>query len=93
MERIPFSPPIINPVLDKRNRPLWSVMIPVFNCSEFLVDALQSVLVQDMGKDRMQIEVLDDNSTDTDVKALVEKIGNGRVTYYKQPQNVGSEVT
>jgi glycosyltransferase involved in cell wall biosynthesis len=90
MERIPSSPPIIKPVLDKSNRPLWSIMIPVFNCSEFLEEALQSVLVQDMGKDKMQIEVVDDNSTDSDVKALVEKIGNGRVTYYKQPRNVGS---
>ncbi len=38
----------------------------------------------------MQIEVVDDCSTDADVEALVKAIGGGRVQYYRQPQNVGS---
>ncbi|MEX2511419.1 MAG: glycosyltransferase [Cyclobacteriaceae bacterium] len=90
MERIPFSPPSIKPILNNTIRPLWSVMIPVFNCSEFMMDALQSVLMQDMGEDLMQIEVIDDCSTDADVEALVRKIGQGRVKYYRQHKNVGS---
>jgi len=36
------------------------------------------------------VEVVDDASTDTDVEALVQAIGKGRVRYYRQPQNVGS---
>jgi glycosyltransferase involved in cell wall biosynthesis len=38
----------------------------------------------------MQIEVVDDCSTDTNVEALVDYIGKGRVKYYRQPENVGS---
>lgn len=38
----------------------------------------------------MQIEVVDDASTDCDVEALVKKLGKGRVRYFRQNQNVGS---
>jgi glycosyltransferase involved in cell wall biosynthesis len=65
-------------------------MIPVYNCTRFIPDALRSVLSQDLGEDQMQIEVVDDGSTDADVEALVMSLGEGRVKYYKQPQNVGS---
>ncbi|SOD82971.1 glycosyltransferase family 2 protein [Spirosoma fluviale] len=90
MDRIPQQPPVILPLADEVNRPLWSVMIPVYNCSDYLREALNSVLAQDPGADQMQIEVVDDASTDADVAALVTSIGNGRVLYYRQPQNVGS---
>lgn len=90
MQRIPSSPPEILPVPPKISRPLWSVMIPAYNCSVFLPDAIESVLKQDPGEEQMQIEVIDDCSTDADVKKLVEDIGQGRVIYYKQPENVGS---
>lgn len=83
------QPPIIASVTGSI-RPRWSVMIPVYNCAAFLPQTLQSVLQQDVGADNMQIEVVDDASTDADVKALVNQIGQGRVGYYRQPQNVGS---
>jgi glycosyltransferase involved in cell wall biosynthesis len=65
-------------------------MIPSYNCSNYLRHALVSVLEQDPGPDKMQIEVVDDCSTDTDVEALVASIGKGRVGYYRQEQNMGS---
>jgi len=89
-ERIPQSPPEIKPVPDQVRRPLWSVMIPAYNCSRYLTGNLLSVLQQDPGPEKMQIEIVDDFSTDTDVEALVKEIGKGRVEYYRQPQNVGS---
>lgn len=90
MDRHLLSPPII-PVLDlDEHRPLWSVMIPVYNCSKYIPAAVESVLAQDLGKALMQIEVIDDASTDANVEKMVEKLGKGRVGYYKQPQNVGS---
>ena len=46
--------------------------------------------MQDQGQDTMQIEVIDDCSTDGDVGALVMEIGKGRVGFYKQGQNRGS---
>lgn len=90
MQRIPDKPPQIAPVPANVIRPFWSVMIPAYNCSVFLADAIQSVLGQGFGTDVMQIEVVDDCSTDADVEALVKKIGKGRITYFKQAKNVGS---
>ena len=89
-ERFPQTPPIIKPLPDAPGRPQWSVMIPVYNCAAFLPDALTSVLAQAPGPDQMQIEVVDDASTDADVQALVESIGQGRVSYFRQPHNRGS---
>ena len=90
MERIPKTPPKILPLPSELKRPLWSVMIPAFNCSQYLPETIQSVLQQDMGKELMQIEVIDDCSTDANVEELVERIGIGRVKYYRQKQNIGS---
>lgn len=90
MDRIPQVPPLIHPLLNVDDRPLWSVMIPVYNCSKFIEETLRSVLDQDPGSQLMQIEVVDDASTDADVEAMVKAIGKGRVDYYRQPQNVGS---
>jgi glycosyltransferase involved in cell wall biosynthesis len=89
-ERIPQQPPLIKPVPEHISRPRWSVMIPAYNCSEYLIRNIQSVLSQAPGFDLMQIEVVDDCSTDADVESLVREIGVGRVGYFRQPENVGS---
>jgi glycosyltransferase involved in cell wall biosynthesis len=65
-------------------------MIPSYNCSNYLREALLSVLTQDPGPEYMQIEVIDDHSTDTDVQALVAEIGKGRIGFFRQQENVGS---
>jgi glycosyltransferase involved in cell wall biosynthesis len=77
------------PDADNENRPKWSVMIPTYNRSDFLEEALKSVLAQDPGPELMQIEVVDDGSTQGDSENLVRDVGKGRVEFYKQPQNVG----
>src|SRR5436190_2187342 len=89
IERIPLTPPVIKPVNDT-DRPLWSVMIPAYNCSKYLRTTIESVLVQDPGKDLMQIEVVYDASTDGNIKEMVNSISNGRISYYRQPENKGS---
>ncbi len=88
--RIPVAPPVIKSVPGQTVRPLWSVMIPVYNCMHYLEETLMSVLVQDPGMDLMQIEVIDDCSTDGNVQELVFRLGKGRVGYFKQPYNKGS---
>jgi glycosyltransferase involved in cell wall biosynthesis len=89
MERTPQSPPVINPVQGV-DRPLWSVMIPVFNCIEYIRTTIETVLIQDPGAELMQIEVIDDASTDGNIEELVMEMGKGRIIYYRQDENVGS---
>lgn len=69
------------------NQPKISVMIPTYNCAEFLRKTLQSVLEQDLGPELMQIEVIDDCSSDHPEQVVAE-VGKGRVGFYQQPQNV-----
>jgi glycosyltransferase involved in cell wall biosynthesis len=89
-DRIPAHPPIIAPVSSHLQRPLWSVMVPTYNCLGYLQETLESVLSQDAGPDAMQITVVDDYSTDGDVFALVQAVGKGRIEYFQQEKNVGS---
>ena len=82
--------PTIEPIAGGVSRPLWSVMIPTYNCAKYLRETLQSVLVQDPGTAQMQIEVVDDCSTKDDPKQTVGEIAKGRVVFYRQSQNVGA---
>lgn len=79
----------IAPVPEGTPRPTWSVMIPTYNCADHLGEALRSVLAQDPGPEEMQIEVVDDASTDDDPEAVVRDVGRGRVAFVRQPANVG----
>ena len=88
--RIPEEPPVIQAVSSEKERPLWSVMIPVYNCSNYFPEAILSVLRENVSPEQMEIEVIDDASTDADVEAIVKSIGQGRVKYYRQNENVGS---
>lgn len=79
----------IPPVPPDNSRPLWSVMIPTYNCASFLRETLCSVLAQDPGPEIMQIEVVDDFSTQDDPAGVVAEVGHDRVGFYRQPENVG----
>lgn len=89
-ERIPTMPPIIKPLAAYNVRPLWSVMIPVYNCIEYLQQTLESVLIQGVEVENMQIVVVDDCGNDGDVEALVRSIAGQRATYFRQTENRGS---
>lgn len=82
--------PPIAPLAASPDRPFWSVMIPVYNPQkDYLEQVLTSVLAQAPAPEQMQIEVVDDGSPNQDVADWVAAIGQGRITYYKQPQNLG----
>lgn len=88
IEQHPYLP-TIPPVPKETPQPLWSVMIPTYNCAKYLRETLASVLAQDPGSDVMQIMVVDDHSTRDDPELVVEELGQGRVDFYRQPKNVG----
>lgn len=81
--------PQIEPVDGHADRPFWSVMIPTFNCAQFLGETLKSVLAQDPGPIEMQIEVVDDCSTKDDPEQVVREVGKGRVSFYRNTINLG----
>ncbi|MEO6229089.1 MAG: glycosyltransferase [Ferruginibacter sp.] len=89
-DRTPQYPPIIKPLPLGETGYLWSVMIPTYNCSKYLKRTIESVLKQDIGAASMQIEVIDDFSTDADVEQIIKEAGKGRVNFYRQKENVGS---
>ncbi|TNC71393.1 glycosyltransferase [Rubellimicrobium roseum] len=80
---------VIAPVPDGTERPLWSVMIPVYNAAHDLRRSLGSVLDQCPDPSVMQIEVVDDFSTKDDPGSVVQELGGGRAEFFRQPQNVG----
>lgn len=78
------------PVASPGTRPFWSVMVPTYNPpAHYLEMALQSVLHQDLGADHMQIEVVDDCSSSTDVEHMVKSISKGRIAFSKTSENLG----
>jgi glycosyltransferase involved in cell wall biosynthesis len=81
--------PLFSPLPESIERPFWSVMIPTYNGTKYLEETLRSVLSQDPGSDLMQIEVIDDFSTEDDPEPLVHEIGQGRIMFTRQSQNQG----
>ncbi len=85
-----LKPPAIRVLPVEDGRPLWSVMIPTYNPrADYLEETLRSVLQQDPGPEHMQIEVIDDRSTDDLVPQTVRRVGGGRVSFHAEPQNRG----
>jgi GT2 family glycosyltransferase len=85
--------PCIRPVPDGTPRPFWSVMIPTYNCGDYLGRTLESILSQDPGSDEMQIEVVDGCSVKDDPEPVVKELGKGRVAFYRLPANRGAAHT
>ena len=90
LERTPKSPPQIAKLKPSPDQPQWSVMIPSYNCIYYLSKTIESVLALAPEAKQIQIEVIDDCSSDGDVDALVNEIGKGRVGFHRQSHNVGS---
>jgi polysaccharide pyruvyl transferase WcaK-like protein/glycosyltransferase involved in cell wall biosynthesis len=84
------SIPSVAPLAEDGRRPLWSVMIPTYNAGRWLRQTLQSVMAQDCGSERMQIEVVDNCSTEDDPEELVKAVCGNRVAFYRRPKNDGA---
>lgn len=80
---------VIPPVGEGIERPVWSVMIPTFNPKNFIFESLESVLSQFPGKEKMQIEIVDDCSDKVNIPKLIGDLGKGIISYHRLPKNVG----
>ena len=69
-------------------RPFWTVIVPTHRRDHYLPQALGSILAQDPGPDRMQIQVMDDDPA-SETRALVRRLGGDRIGYTQQRRNVG----
>lgn len=81
--------PTIEPISEPIQRPFWSVMITIYNRTDYLEQCIKSVLAEGFSPEEMQIEVVDDHSTKADIEKLVQSIAPGRVGFYRQPKNMG----
>ena len=70
-------------------RPRWSVMIPTYNCARYLEASAPLRAHPGPGPEAMQIEVVDDHSPADDPEEVVTRLGQGRVAFHRQPENVG----
>src|SRR4051812_23537649 len=81
--------PRICPVPEGIDRPFWSVMIPAYEPTDLLEQALRSVLDQDPGPDRMQIAVVDDGSPSHRAEEIARRLMPGRVEFHRNELNLG----
>jgi len=65
-------------------------MIPTYNPpADYLEETLHSILQQDPGPEQMQIEVIDDCSTEDTACEITRRVGAGRVTFHRESENRG----
>lgn len=77
-------------MIDSHSTPLFSVMIPTYRPEKrYLRSALESVLQQANDSEGMHIEVVDDCSPDVDVEDMVKSMAGSRVSFYRNPKNLG----
>jgi glycosyltransferase involved in cell wall biosynthesis len=70
---------------------LISVIIPNYNYAQYLEQCLQSLLESDVDKDKMEIIVVDDASTDNSVKVIEKIMLNSKFPFHliKNETNLG----
>ena len=72
--------------MDHQGSPFISVVMPVYNGAATIGSALDSLLVQDYPRDRYEVIVVNDGSTDDTAKIVAQR---HNVRYVEQPRNMG----
>jgi glycosyltransferase involved in cell wall biosynthesis len=71
----------------EEKQPLVSVLIPTYNCAQFIKEAIESVLIQEY--DNLEIIVVDDGSTDN-TREIVERFGMSIKYFYQNNSGISS---
>lgn len=86
-----FSSIPIEPIPPNLARPIWSVMIPAYNRTTYLEQAVVSVIEQtrEYAAEQIQIELIDNCSTNPEIELLIQRLAKQyKISFYKQPQTV-----
>jgi len=78
--------------LPSGERPFWSVMLTVYRRTNYLEQALRSVLAQSPGPERMQIEVISDcpeEAIQAEIEAITRSIAGESVCLYRHTVRAG----
>lgn len=82
---------IIGSITYTINRPLVSVVVPTYNRAKYIIDALDSIVMQTYRP--LEIVIVDDGSTDDTQKVVDEWLeaehGGFRLLYLSHPENMG----
>ena len=65
-------------------RPLVSVIMPCYNCADFIEESIISVLSQDYSE--IELILIDDGSTDSTAD-VISTINDPRIRYFSQPNS------
>jgi GT2 family glycosyltransferase len=66
-----------------------SILIPTYNCAEYLRETLKSLRAQGGVLDEAEIEIVDDCSTKDDPEAAAREVWGDRVSFYRHAKNLG----
>jgi glycosyltransferase involved in cell wall biosynthesis len=78
-------PPEIPQVALGVRRPFWSVMFPVRNRTDFIGEAVASVLAQDPGPREMELWLVDNSTNPIDFLSHLPEGAHKRVRIFRQP--------
>jgi glycosyltransferase involved in cell wall biosynthesis len=75
-------------ILSSSMKEILTIAIPVYERADFFREALESAVRQ---TPPVNIIVVDNASTKTDFKALITAYAPSRITYYRNPENLGPQ--
>ena len=66
--------------------PIVSVIMPAYNCAQFIQKAINSVLIQDVP---LELIIINDCSTDDTETVIMKNLPNSTIRYIKNKTNMG----
>ncbi|MFI3252356.1 MAG: glycosyltransferase family 2 protein [bacterium] len=71
------------------NEGLVSIIMPVYNCEDYILETINSILNQSYTN--WELIIINDHSTDN-TEQIIKQINNDKIQYYKLEQNSGTAI-